>query len=68
MVQKYDINHKNKYQSILKAINKNNMEVLRSSQSSKIIVQEGINLNLRSQLNKYKSYQQVKFAQTNNQN
>ena len=41
---------------MLKAINKNNMEVLRSSQSSKIIVQEGINLNLRSQLNKYKSY------------
>ena len=35
---------------------KNNQEILRSSQSSKIIVQDGINLNLRSQLNKYKSY------------
>ena len=50
---------------MLKAMSKNNLEVLRSSQSSKIIVQDGVNLNLRSQLNKYKSYQQVKFAQTN---
>ena len=65
MGQKYDIYQKNKQKSMLKAMSKNNLEVLRSSQSSKIIVQDGVNLNLRSQLNKYKSYQQVKFAQTN---
>jgi hypothetical protein len=36
-----------KNKNAFKAQHKNNQEVLRSSQSSKIIVQDGINLNLR---------------------